>query len=183
MKKNLIVYASRTGNTEKVANELASNFQRYGWESTLKKLPDNYDAKNPDFSFDDYDFACVGSPVISELPVDQIRTVTYGNPGLKKLSPGPKCGIVFCTYGGIHLGPPEAAPALKLMEVELMHQCYNVIDSLAIPGGMGDRDLPGVYFSDLKERPNAQDMKDVAVFVDNIMNKLKSYPYYKDMTS
>jgi hypothetical protein len=179
MIKNLIVYASRTGNTEKVANELAKNFERYGWECTLKKLPNNYDAKNPDFSFDDYDFTCVGSPVISELPEDQIRTVTYGSPGLKKLSLGPKCGIVFCTYGGIHLGPPEAAPALKLMEVELMHQCYNVIGSLAIPGSMGDRDLPDVYFSDLKERPNAGDMKAVAAFVDDIMIKLKDYPYYQ----
>ena len=60
--------------------------------STLKKLPKNYDAKNPDFSFDDYDFVCVGSPVISELPEDQIRTVTYGSPGPEKLSLGPKCG-------------------------------------------------------------------------------------------
>jgi flavorubredoxin len=183
MKKNLIVYASRTGNTEKIANELAKNFTRHGWENVLKKLPDKYDAKNPDFSFDDYDFACVGSPVISELPVDQIRTVTYGSPGLKKLSPGPKCGIVFCTYGGIHLGPPEAVPALKLMEVELMHQCFNVIGSLAIPGSMGNRDLPEVYYADLKERPNAQDMQNVATFVDSIMTKLKDYPYYQAMAS
>ena len=179
MKRNLIVYASRTGNTEKVAKELAKNFERYGWTNTLKKLPDDYDAKNPDFNFDDYDFVCVGSPVISELPLDQIRTVTYGQPGLKKLTPGPKCGIVFCSYGGIHLGPVEAAPALKLLEVELMHQLYNVIGSLAIPGSMGDFDNPDVYYNDLIDRPNEQDMKDVATFVDEIMKKLKAYPYYQ----
>ena len=62
MKRNLIVYASRTGNTEKVAHELAKNFERYGWTNELKKLADDYDAEHPDFSFDDYDFACVGSP-------------------------------------------------------------------------------------------------------------------------
>ena len=180
MKKNLIVYASRTGNTEKVAHELAENFDRYGWESILKKLPDDYDAKHPDFSFDDYDFVCVGSPVISELPLDQIRTVTYGNPPLKKLEPGPKCGIVFCSYGGIHLGPMEAAPALKLLEVELMHQLYNVIGSLAVPGGMGDFSNPDVYYSDLKDRPNEKDWADVAAFVDDVMGKLKAYPYYND---
>jgi flavorubredoxin len=179
MKKNLIVYASRTGNTEKIALELAKNFERHGWTNDLRKLPDKYDAKHPDFSFDDYDFACVGSPVISELPLDQIRTVTYGTPGPRKLSPGPKCGIVFCTFGGIHLGPIEAAPALMLMEVELMHQCFNVIGSLAIPGGMGDRDLPEVYFPDLKHRPNEQDLLNVAAFVDDIMQKLKDYPYYQ----
>ncbi len=179
MKKNLIVYASRTGNTEKTAMELAKNFERYGWASDLKKLPDDYDAKNPDFNFDDYDFVCVGSPIISELPVDQIRTVTYGNPPLKKLEPGPKCGIVFCTYGGIHLGPMEAAPALKLMEMELMHQCYNVIDSLAVPGSLEGFDNPDVYFPDLKNRPNEEDWKDVAAFVDGIMEKIKEYPYYR----
>jgi hypothetical protein len=92
---------------------------------------------------------------------------------------GPKCGVVFCTYGGIHLGPVEAEPALKLLEVELMHQCFTVIGTLAIPGGMGDRDLPGVYFSDLKERPNAQDMREVAAFVKKIMDRLKAYPYYQ----
>jgi flavorubredoxin len=177
--KNLIVYASRTGNTDKIAKELAKNFEGHGWTSDLKRLPDDYDAKNPDFKFDDYDFVCVGSPVISELPLDQIRTVTYGNPELKKLTPGPKCGIVFCTYAGIHLGPMEAAPALKLMEVELMHQLYNVIGSLAIPASMGNFNHPEVYFNDIIDRPNEQDMKDVAAFVDDIMVKLKDYPYYQ----
>lgn len=183
MKKNLIVYASRTGNTEKVANELAKNFERYGWENDLKKLPDSYDSKNPDFSFDDYDFACVGSPVISELPLNQIRTITYGNPGRDKLNPGPKCGVVFCTYGGIHLGPIEAAPALLLMEVELMHQLFNVIGSLAIPGSMGDYDNPNSYYGDLIHRPNGKDMVDVANFVDTTMRKLKDYPYYQTIKS
>ena len=179
MKKNLIVYASKTGNTEKVAKELAKNFERYGWTCDLKNIPDDYDVKNPDFSFDDYDFVCVGSPVISELPLDQIRTLTYGKPPLKRLDPGPKCGIVFCSYGGIHVGPMEAAPALKLLEVELMHQLYNVIGSLAVPGSMGDFDNPDVYYNDLINRPNDKDWEDVAAFVDEIMIKLKDYPYYK----
>lgn len=182
MKKNLIVYASRTGNTEKIAGELAKNFERYGWKNDLKKLPDDYDAKHPDFSFGDYDFACVGSPVISELPLDQIRTVAYGNPGMDKLTMGPKCGIVFCTYGGIHLGPIEAAPALKLLEVELMHQLFNVIGSLAIPGSMGEYSNPRSYYgSDIVNRPNEQDLNTVSVFVDGIMDKLRSYPYYESM--
>lgn len=183
MTKNLIVYASRTGNTEKIAKELAKNFARYGWENDLKKLPDDYDAKHPDFSFDDYDFACVGSPVISELPLDQIRTVTYGKPGLNKVTAGPKCGIVFCTYSGIHLGPIEPEPALKLLEVELMHQRFNVIGTLAVPGSMGNFNHLGSYYTDLIHRPNEQDLKDVAIFVDEMMKKLKDYPYYEGMLS
>ena len=90
------------------------------------------------------------------------------------------------TSGGIHLGPPEAAPALKLMEVELMHQCYNVIGSLAIPGGRhdrDDRDLPDISYRDPNDRPNAQDMKVVAAFVDEIMIKIKEYPYSQNRFS
>ena len=179
MKKNLIVYASKTGNTERIAKEISKNFERYGWGSYLKKLSDDYDVKNADFSFDDYDFACVGSPVISELPLPQIRTVTYGKPKRRKLTPGPKCGIVFCTYGGIHLGPPEAEPALKLLEVELMHQEFNVIGSLAIPGKMKGGAIPEGFFKDLHNRPDENDLKNVASFVDKIMDKLKEYPYYQ----
>ena len=46
MKKNLIVFASNTGNTEKVAKEIAKNFERHGWSNDLKKLPDDYDWEN-----------------------------------------------------------------------------------------------------------------------------------------
>ena len=103
MKKNLIVFASKTGNTEKVAKEIGKNFERHGWRNILKKLPDDYDASHPDFDFNDYDFACVGSPVNSELPLKQIRTVTYGKPESRRIFPGPKCGT-----GLLHLwrNPP-----------------------------------------------------------------------------
>ena len=178
MKKNLIVYASNTGNTEQIAREIEKNFKRYGWSNDLKKIPPDFDTKNPDFDFDSYDFACVGSPVNNELPVQQIRTLTYGNPGPHKLTLGKKCGIVFCTYSGIHLGPKEAEPALKLLEVELMHQRFNVIGSLAIPGKGDHPANPEVFFADLHNRPDENDLKDVALFVDDIMNKLKDFPYY-----
>ena len=179
MKKNLIVFASKTGNTEKVAKEIGKNFERHGWRNILKKLPDDYDATHPDFDFNDYDFACVGSPVNSELPLKQIRTVTYGKPESRRIFPGPKCGLVFCTYGGIHLGPAEAEPALKLLEVELMHQGFQVIGSLAIPGKLGDKDNPEWYFGEMRNRPDERDLKNVALFVDDIMRKLKDFPYYR----
>jgi flavodoxin len=178
MKKNLIVYASKTGNTEKIAKEIAKNFERFGWTNDLRKLPDDYDVENPDFDFKDYDFVCVGSAVNHELPLPQIRTVTYGKPGSHRLSPGPKCGLVFCSYGGIHLGPKEAEPALKLLEVELMHQEFQVIGSLAIPGKLGDKENPDWYFGDLHNRPDERDLKNVALFVESIIQKLKDFPYY-----
>ena len=178
MKKNLIVYASNTGNTEMIAKEIGKNFEKYGWSNDLKKIPDDYDTKNPDFEFDSYDFVCVGSPVISELPMQQIRSLTYGNPGPQKLTLGQKCGLVFCTYGGMHLGPKEAEPALKMLELELMHQRFNVIGSISIPGKMGNEENTKIFFTDLHKRPDENDLKNVALFIDEIMIKLKDFPYY-----
>ncbi|MCJ7594702.1 MAG: flavodoxin domain-containing protein [Desulfobacterales bacterium] len=173
MKKNLIVYASNTGNTEKIAIALKENFDRYGWQSTLKKLPHDYDVERPDFDFDDYDFVCVGSPINSELPLPQVsKVMTSRSHGMHKIVPGPKCGIVFCTYGGVHLGPKEAEPALKLLEVELEHLKFSVIGSLAVPGAMGDRGGPDWYYPDLRSRPNKEDLLNVGRFVDNIIKKL-----------
>jgi flavodoxin len=179
MKKNIIVYASKTGNTEKVAMGIARGFEKHGWHNDLKKLPEDYDVENPNFRFDDYDFACVGSFVYGALPAPQIRKVVYGKPESRKITPGPKCGLVFCTYGGMHLGPKEAEPTLKHLEVDLMHQAFQVIGSLAIPGNMAGKDSTNWYFPDLINRPDGRDMKNVALFVDDVMKKLKDYPYYQ----
>jgi len=173
MKRNLIVYASNTGNTERIAVALKENFERHGWHSTLMKLPVDYDVEHPDFDFDDYDFVCVGSPINSELPLPQVRRVMTSRPhGMHKIVPGPKRGIVFCTYGGVHLGPKEAEPALKLLEVELEHLKFHVIGSLAVPGAMGGRVGPDWYFPDLPSRPNDEDLRNVGRFVDDIMKEL-----------
>ena len=72
----------------------------------------------------------------------------------------------------VHLGPKEAEPALKLLEVEVEHLLFKVIGSLAIPGSMGDQSHPDGYFGDLRERPNEEDMRVVEAFVDDIMKKL-----------
>ena len=173
MKKNVIVYASNTGNTEKIAIELKKNFDRYGWDCTLKKLPNDYDFENPDFDFDDYDFVCIGSPVNLELPLPQVRKVMTSRPhGSHKIVPGPKCGIVFCTYGGIHLGPKEAEPTLKLLELDLEHLSFKVIGSLAVPGCIGDKYNPDWFHGDMRGRPNAEDLHKVETFVDDVMKKL-----------
>ena len=96
--------------------------------------------------------------------------------GMHEIVPGPKCGVVFCTYGGVHLGPKEAEPALKLLDVELEHLSFKVIGSLAVPGSMGNRHSPDWYYPDLPSRPNKEDLRKVGLFVDDIIKKLGSNP-------
>jgi flavodoxin len=179
MKKNLIVYASRTGNTGKIAKEIGKNFEKHGWSNDLKKISAEYDVENPDFDLNDYDFICVGSLVFDALPLPRIRKLINSNTKEHKLTPGPKCGLVFCTYVGMHLGPAEAEPALKLLELELMHREIQVIGSIAVPGKMkGKESKPDWYFGDIENRPDESDLKNIALFVDDIMNELKANPYY-----
>ena len=48
---------------------------------------------------------------------------------------------------------------------------------------MGNFNHFGSYYGDLIHRPNEQDLKDVAAFVDDVMKKLMEYPYYEEMLS
>ena len=170
MKKNLILYGSNTGSTEKVAFEIERAFLRHGWHSDLKKLNANYDILNPDFNFNDYDFVCIGSPVIWRLPLEQVVLVMRSRSREhRKIIPGPKRSLVFCTYAGIHLGPKEAGATLKLLEIEIEHLGFQVVSTLAIPGRYGNHPTPGWFHGDMRGRPSQQDMQEVHSCIDAIL--------------
>ena len=70
-KKSLVMYQSRTGNTEKVAMRFKEVFEKKGWQCDTLKIDKNTDVyKPPDFQA--YDFLCVGSGVYKQLPPEQI---------------------------------------------------------------------------------------------------------------
>jgi len=79
-KKCLIIYASWTGNTEKVAMRFQKVFKEKGWDVDTFKIDHHTDVKNPPFDFDVYDFLCVGSPVIHKKPVEEVMSVLAGAP-------------------------------------------------------------------------------------------------------
>jgi flavodoxin len=60
--KALILYASMTGNTEKVALRFKQTFEKKGWQCDMVKVDKNI-AANPPFNYKDYNFLCVGSYV------------------------------------------------------------------------------------------------------------------------
>ena len=175
MKNNLILYASQTGNTHRVALALERGFKRLGWHSTLFRLAVDHDLEKAPVPFDDFDFVCVGSPVIDHLPLPIVRDAMSScfRPR-HKLVPGPKCGLVFCTYSGIHLGPKEAQPASALLELELEHLRFKVLGHLAVPGKMGNLFTPDWYHGVMVDRPDEQDLSRAEAFVDEIMLKIPS---------
>ena len=67
-KKGLILYASVTGNTEKVAKAFGKAFENCGWSYDLVKITAKTSFKKDPVYFDDYDFVCLGSPIMAGLP-------------------------------------------------------------------------------------------------------------------
>lgn len=81
--KALIMYASHSGNTEKVVQRFKEALIRRGWGCDLFKIRKRAeDILRPPFVLDDYDFLCVGSGVILHLPYNEvlnvIRKYNYG---------------------------------------------------------------------------------------------------------
>ncbi len=131
-KKALIVYWSKTGNTEKVALAIKQGLEEAGVQVTLKKQEE---AENVDFF--DYDFVCVGSPSYSWHPPEQManylknKFAFYRKEGRIKPSapkvPG-KNALIFVTYSGPHTGIDEATPAGKYMRQFFEHLGFTVLD-------------------------------------------------------
>ena len=201
-KKSLIIFASYTGNTEKVALRFKKVFEKKGWDCDLFKIDRKTDFNNLPFKYSNYDFLCVGAPVMIGLPATEIisamirnqESAHFSQPTIEefvmmrvkdpafiphppdeppsthqpigKLTPGPKKGIVFVTYGGIHLGPKEALPALNMLEVELEHLYFKGVGSFCCPGKHGNKDTPDWWHGDIRHRPSERDLQKAEIFLE-----------------
>jgi len=136
--KCLVIYASHSGNTEKIALRMRDTFIKHGWDCDIFRIGEGFDIANMPFNFDDYDFLCAGSWTYMALPMIDIVNVMRFNSrektGKRKIVPGPKCGIAFATYGGAHLGPKEADANLKLLEVEFEHLGFKSVGAFSCAG-------------------------------------------------
>jgi hypothetical protein len=149
-RKSLILYVSMTGNTEKVALKIKDVFEKKGawgdWECDILKV-DRHNYRSHGVNINDYDFLCVGSPILhgtsaKEFP-DALAGVTPGatfgpeggGPPPWASQPGKsKRAVVFVTYTGDRRGPPEATPTLARLEAHLNDMGWQVVGKLAVPG-------------------------------------------------
>ena len=148
-KKSLIIYASWTGNTEKVALRFKKVFEKYGWECDMLKVIKHTDVHNPPYHLDDYDLLCVGSLIVNGVPVKEIFDDHLGIAMPQNLFRGhtwgfgpiteswrPIKGVAFVTYGGTRWGPPEAIPALDCLALRMEDMRVKCIGKFACAGGM-----------------------------------------------
>ena len=186
--KALVLYASATGNTEKVAMRFKQTFEINGWQCDLIKVDKNIVA-NPPLKYEDYDFLCVGSYVWMSQPSKEILHVlrpgledlsaSEPNPeevqnmseeqdrqGHKRIIPGNRKGIVFVTYAGAHLGPKEAEPSLSLLDMEMEHLGpFRCVGRFSCPGRMVKHPTPYYWHGDISKRPDERDLMKAEIFL------------------
>ena len=130
-KKALIVYWSKTGNTEKVANAIKQGLETAEVQVTIKKQEEAGDV-----DYFDYDIVCVGAPAYSWHPPEPMdkflkaKFVAYRKEGkIKPCAPKVpgKNALIFVTYSGPHTGIDEATPAGKYMRQFFEHLGFTVI--------------------------------------------------------
>ena len=177
VKKSLILYQTMTGNTEKVVARFKKVFEKKGWHCETYKVDKNTDVDNLPFDFKDFDFLCAGSGVYAALPGKELVDIMFKTTHRpkragkivrvhRKITPGPKTGIVFVTYAGTHLGPKEAEPALALLDLNIEHLRFKCIGRFSCPGHMGKRATPGYWFGDIRGRPSERDLLKAEIFLE-----------------
>jgi flavodoxin len=173
----LNLYFSSTGNTEKVAKQIAKTTRDEGHEIETVKITEGIDV-----DLFQYDFIFAGSGVYEWLPGQAVIKVfselrrRYVKAGkLKPASPRMpgKKAVVYCTYGGAHTGVNEAIPAVKYMAQLFDHLGFEILDEWYIvgeyvPEKFKDFNLSG-RLGDIRGRPNADDFKAAAERVKEIL--------------
>jgi flavodoxin len=132
MKTALIIFWSKTGNTERVANAIKQGLEEANIQVTIKK-PEEAEAED----YFDYDLVGIGAPTYSwNLPEPMAsflkkKFAEHRQKGKIKPSapkvPG-KNALVFVTYSGPHTGIDEATPVGKDIRQYFEHIGFNVID-------------------------------------------------------
>jgi flavodoxin len=81
-KRSLIMYASRTNNTTKVAERFKSTLEKNGWQCDIHKIEQNSDPMAFPYNIKDYDLVCAGSGIRMHSPYAEllhvIRAPIYG---------------------------------------------------------------------------------------------------------
>jgi flavodoxin len=167
MKTALIIYWSKTGNTEKVAAAIKQGLEETNVQVTLKK-PEEAE----DIDYFDYDLVCVGCPSYSWHPPEPMtaflkkKFAAYRQQGKIKPSapkvPG-KNALVFVTWSGPHTGMDEATPVGKDIRQYFEHIGFTVIDEWYILcefHGSLENSTKG-RMGDIRGKPTAEDLQKI----------------------
>lgn len=174
--KILNIYFSATGNTAKIAQTIESEATKQG------HAIDTIAVKNKiEVNFLDYDFIFMGSGVYHWLPgkslmdlVGKSCTAYRASGELPRNAPRRSDikAVTYCTYGGTHTGINEAYPTTQWMGQFFDHLGIEVMNSWHIIGEFHGnlKELSvGGRLGDIRSRPNAADLQEVAQMTGAIL--------------
>jgi flavodoxin len=178
MKTALMIYWSKTGNTEKVATAIKQGLEETGVQVTMKKPEE---AENIDYF--DFDLVCVGAPSYSWHPPEPMtnflkkKFATYRQQGKVKPSAPKVSGknaLIFVTYSGPHTGIEEATPAGKDMRQFFEHIGFNVIDEWYVLSefhGSLENSTKG-RMGDIRGKPTKEELQKIKEDAKRVTNLL-----------
>jgi len=178
--KALIIYYSRTGNTQKVAFAIERGLRKGGLETTIKRISEEFDE-----DYYDYDLVCFGTPVIHALPPSPVMKLIKRKFVQYRKSPSEvrvparripgKYALVFVTFSGTHVGVNEALPAGKFLVQEFEHLGFEVKGEWYVVGefhGWKTGSTRG-RMGDIRGRPNAEDLARIEEKTIKLVESLK----------
>ena len=175
----VIIYWSKSGNTEKVARAMEEGFKEGGANVTLKRVEDVEDV-----DFYAFDLVCIGFPSYQwcvPKPMDEFinrkfnayRSQKRVKEGAPKL-PG-KNALIFCTYSGPHTGIREAIPPVLYTGQFFEHLGFTVVGEWYVVGefhGSLEASTKG-RLGDIRGRPNQEDLHKVTNDAIRMVNEIK----------
>jgi len=179
--KALIIYYSRTGNTEKVALAIERGIRKGGLEPTIKKVAEAFDE-----DYYNYDLVCFGTSVLHALPPDPVMRlvkknfIKYRRPPREVRVPAHpipgKYALVFVTFSGPHVGVHEAIPAGKFLAQEFEHLGFEVKGEWYVVGEFHGWKLGSTRgrMGDIRGRPNSEDLAKIEEKTIKLVKSLKT---------
>lgn len=163
----VVIYWSKTGNTEKVALAIQEGLEASSAEVLLRRVED---AKDIDYFA--FDLVCIGFPSYQwHLPEAmgsflKSKFSAYRQAGRVKVNAPripEKHALIFCTYSGPHTGINEAIPAGKYAGQFFEHLGFQVVDEWYILSefkGSEENSTKG-RMGDIRGLPNEKDLKKI----------------------
>ena len=165
--KAIVIYDSKTGNTEKVANTIQRSLAEENITTKVVKIPEDEDV-----DIYEYDLVLFGSPSYQFLAPEPVQSFVknkmkqYVERGDIKLCapklPG-KSAVTFCTYSGPHTGVNEAIPVGKYLGQFFEHLGFELKGEWYTVGEFHNRQELSTKgrLGNIIGRPNEEDLAEV----------------------
>jgi multimeric flavodoxin WrbA len=175
----IIVYWSKTGNTEKVALAIQEGLKEAAVDVLLKRVEDVGEV-----DFYAYDLVCIGFPSYQwrpPKPMDDFlnrKFIAHHSQGHVKVGAPKVVGknaLIFCTYSGPHTGIREAIPAGLYAGQFFEHLGFTVLDEWYVVGEFHGSDEASTKgrLGDIRGRPNEEDLRKVKQDAIQLVNTIK----------